>query len=92
MYEVTNKEGPDTDLPLPGVQVKLKDIQLVEATVPKMKYFLRLPGQSPQLIVHVTINKDDSFFEAATSEARAKIYKQLGVELTITKGTKGETS
>ena len=38
MYEVTNKEGPDADLPLPGVQVKEKDIQLVEATVPKMKY------------------------------------------------------
>ena len=47
MYEVTNKEGPDADLLLPGVQVKVKDIQPVEATVPKMKYFLRLPGQSP---------------------------------------------
>ena len=72
----------------------MKDIQLVEATVPKMKYFLRLPGQSPQPIVCVTINKDDSFSkqlvqQVATSEARAKIYKQLGVELTI---TEGETS
>ena len=35
MYEVTNKEGPDADLPLPGVQVKAKDIQSVEATVPR---------------------------------------------------------
>ena len=97
MYEVNNKEGPDADLPLPGVQVKAKDIQPVEATVPKVKYFLRLPGQSPQLIVHVTINKDDSFSkqlvqQVATSEARAEIYKQLGVELTITEGTEGETS
>ena len=59
MYEVTNKEGPDADLPLPGVQVK--DIQPVEATVPKTKYFPRLPGQSPQLIIHININTDDSF-------------------------------
>ena len=93
VYEVTNKEGPDADLLLLGVQVKVKDMQPVEATVPKMKYFLRLPGQSPQLIVHVTINKDDSFSkqlvqQVATSEARAEIYKQLGVEPTITEGTK----
>ena len=91
MHEVTNKEGPDADLPLLGVQVKAKDIQPVEATVPKMKHFPRLPGQSPQPIVHVTINKDDSFSkqlvqQVATSEARAEIYKQLGVEPTITKG------
>ena len=97
VYEVTNKEGPDADLPLPGVQVKVKDIQPVEATVPKMKYFLRLPGQSPQLIVCVTISKDDSFLkqlvqQVATSKARAEIYKQLGVELTITEGTEGEMS
>ena len=97
VYEVTNKEGPDADLPLPGVQVKAKDIQPVEATVLKKKNFLRLPGQSPQPIVSVTINKDDSFLkqlvqQVATSEAKAKIYKQLGVELTITEGTKGETS
>ena len=97
MYEVTNKEGLDADLPLLGIQVKVKDIQPVEATVPKMKYFLRLPGQSPQPIVHVTINKDDSFSkqlvqQVATSEARAKIYKQPDVEATITKGTKGEMS
>ena len=39
MYEVTNKEGPDADLPLPGVQVKAKDIQPVEAMVPKMEVF-----------------------------------------------------
>ena len=58
-YEVTHKEGPDADLPLPGVQVKVKDIQPVEATAPKMKYFPRLPGQSPQPIVHVNINRDD---------------------------------
>ena len=62
-----------------------------------MKCSPRLPGQSPQPIVHVTINKDDSFSkqlvqQVATSEAKAKIYKQLGVELTITKGTEGETS
>ena len=63
VYEVTNKEGPDADLPLLGVQVKVKDIQPVEATVPKMKYFPRLPGQSPQRIVRVTINKDDSFLK-----------------------------
>ena len=44
-----------------GVQVKAKDIQPVEATVPKMKYFPRLPCQSPQLIVHININRDDSF-------------------------------
>ena len=97
VYEVTNKEGLDADLPLLGVQVKVKDIQPFEATVPKMKYFPRLPGQSPQLIVHVTINKDDSFLkqlvqQVATSEARAEIYKELGVEQTITKGTEGETS
>ena len=97
MYEVTNKEGPDADLPLPGVQVKVKDIQPVEATVPKTKYFPRLPGQSPQPIVRVTINKDDSFLkqlvqQVATSEARAETYKQLGVEPTITKGTKEERS
>ena len=55
MCEVTNKEGPDADLPLPGVQVKVKDILPVEATVPKTKYFLRLPGQSPQPIIHVNI-------------------------------------
>ena len=96
-YEVTNKEGPDADLPLLGIQVKAKEILPVEATVPKTKYFPRLPGQSPQPIVHVTINKDDSFSKqlvqhVATSDARAEIYKQLGVELTITEGTKGETS
>ena len=39
MYEVTNKEGPDADLPLPGVQVKVKDIQLVEATGAKDEVF-----------------------------------------------------
>ena len=39
MYEVTNKEGPDADLPLPGVQVKAKDIQLVEATGAKDEVF-----------------------------------------------------
>ena len=61
MYEVTNKEGPDADLRLPGVQVKAKDIQPVEATVPKMKYFPRVPGQSPQPVVHVSISGDDSF-------------------------------
>ena len=97
MYEVTNKEGPDADLPLPGVQVKAKDIQPVEATVPKMKYFPRLPGQLPQPIVRVAISKDDSFLkqlvqQVATSEARAEIYKQLGVELTITEATEEETS
>ena len=97
VYEVTNKEGPDADLPLPGGQVKVKDIQPVEATVPKTKYFPRLPGQSPQLIVRVNINRDDSFSEqlvqqVATSEARAEIYKQLGMEPTITEGTKGEMS
>ena len=97
MYEVTNKEGPDADLPLPGVQVKAKDIQLVEATVPKMKYFLRLPGQSPQLIVCININRDDSFSkqlvqQVATSEARAEIYKQVGMEPTTTEGAKGEMS
>ena len=91
MYEVTNKEGPDADLPLPGVQVKVKDIQLVEATVPKTKYFPRLPGQSPQPIIRININRDDSFLkqlvqQVANSEARAKIYKQLGMELTTTKG------
>ena len=95
--EVTNKEGPDADLPLPGGQVKVKDIQPVEATVPKMKYFLRLPGQSPQPIVRVNINRADSFSkqlvqQVATSKARAEIYKQLGVEPTITKGTGGEMS
>ena len=93
VYEVTNKEGPDSDLLLPGGQVKAKDIQLVEATVPKMKYFPKLPGQSPQLIVHVNINRDDSFLKqlvqkVATSEARAEIYKQLDVEPTITKEQK----
>ena len=97
MYEVTNKEGPDADLLLPGVQVKAKDIQLVAATVPKMKYFPRLPGQSPELIVHVNINRDDLFLkqlvqQVATSEARAKIYKQLGMKPTTTKGAKGEMS
>ena len=97
MYEVTNKEGPDADLLLPGVQVKVKDIQPVEATVPNMKYFPRLPGQSPQLIIHININRDDSFLkqlvqQVATSKARVKIYKQLGVEPTTTKGTKGEMS
>ena len=78
-------------------QVKVKDIQPVETTVPKTKYFPRLAGQSPQLIVYVTINKDDSFSkqliqQVATSEARAEIYKQLGVELVTTKGGKGESS
>ena len=97
VYEVTNKEGPDAGLPLPGVQVKAKDIQPVEAIVPKMKYFLRLPGQSPQLIVRVTISKDDLFSkqlvqQVATSKGRAEIYKQLGVEPTITEGTKEEMS
>ena len=97
VYEVTNKEGPHADLPLPGVQVKVKDIQPVEATIPKMKYFPRLPCQSPQPIVRVTINKDDSFLkqlvqQVAISEARAEIYKQLGVEPTITEGTEGEVS
>ena len=97
VYEVTNKEGLDANLPLAGVWVKAKDIQLVEATVPKTKYFLRLAGQSPQPIVHVTINKDNSFSkqivqQVATSEARAEIYKKLGVELTTTEGAKGDTS
>ena len=97
MYEVTNKEGPDADLPLPGVQVKAKDIQLVEATVPKTKYVPRLPGQSPQPIIRININRDDSFLkqlvqQVATSEARAKIYKQLGVEPTTTKGAEGGMS
>ena len=97
VYEVTNKEGPDADLPLAGVQVKAKDIQPVEATVPKTKYFLRLAGQSPQPVARVTINKDDSFSkqliqQVATSEARAEIYKQLGVELATTKGGKGKSS
>ena len=97
VYEVTNKEGLDTNLPLAGVWVKVKDIQPVEATVPKTKYFLRLAGQSPQPIVRVTINKDDSFSkqivqQVATSEARAEIYKQLGVEPTTTEGAKGDTS
>ena len=97
MYEVTNKEGPDADLPLPGMQVKVKDIQPVEATVPKTKYFLRLPGQSPQPIICININRDDPFLkqlvqQVATSKARAEIYKQLGMELTTTKGTKGEMS
>ena len=97
MYEVTNKEGPDADLLLPGVQVKVKDIQPVKATVPKTKYFPRLPGQSPELIVHININKDDSFLkqlvqQVATSKARAEIYKQLGVEPRTTKGAKGEMS
>ena len=41
IYKVTNKEGPDADLPLVGIQVKVKDIQLVEATVPKTKYFFQ---------------------------------------------------
>ena len=73
---------------------KAKDIQPVEATVPKTKYFLRLAGQSPQPIVCVTINKDDSFskqivLQVATSKARAEIYKQSGVEPTT---TEGETS
>ena len=85
MYNVTDKEGPDADLPLAGIQVKVKDIQPVEATVPKTKYFPRLAGQSPQPVFHVTINKDDSFSkqliqQVSTSEARAEIYKQLGVE------------
>ena len=65
--------------------------QPVEATVPKMKYYLRLPGQSPQPIVHVNINRDDSFLkqlvqQVAISKARAEIYKQLGMEPTTTKG------
>ena len=97
VYEVTNKEEPDADLPLAGVQVKAKDIQPVVATVPKTKYFLRLAGQSPQPIVHVTINKDDPFSkqliqQVATSEARTEIYKQLGVELMTTEGGEGESS
>ena len=97
MYEVTNKEGPDADLPLQGVQVKAKDIQPVEATVPKMKYFPKLPGQSPQSIVCININRDDSFSkqlvqQVATGKARAEIYKQLGVEPTTTKGAEGEMS
>ena len=96
MYEVTNKEGPDADLPLPGVQVKVKDIQPVEAMVPKMKYFLRLPDQSPQLIIHIDINRNDPFskqlVQVATSKARAETYKQLGMKLTTTEGTKGEMS
>ena len=97
MYEVTNKEGPDADLPLAGMQVKVKDIHPVEATVPKTKYFLRLPGQSPQLIICININRDDPFSkqlvqQVATSEARAEIYKQLGMEPTTTEGTKGEMS
>ena len=97
MYEVTNKEGPDADLPLPGVQVKVKDIQLVEAMVPKMKYFPRLPGQSPQLIICININRHDSILkqlvqQVATSKARAEIYKQLDMELTTTKGAEGEMS
>ena len=97
MYEVTNKEGLDANLPLAGVWIKVKDIQPVEATVPKTKYFPRLAGQSPQPIVRVTINKDDSFSkqivqQVAASEARAEIYKQLGVELTTTKGAEGVTS
>ena len=91
IYEVTKKEGPDADLPLPGVQVKAKDIQPVEATVPKKKYFPRLPGQSPQPIIHININRDDLFSkqlvqQVATSKARAEIYKQLGMEPTTTKG------
>ena len=97
MYEVTNKKGPDADLLLPGVQVKVKDIQPVEATVPKTKYFPRLPGQSPQPIIHVNIYRDDPFSkqlaqQVATSKVRAEIYKQLGVEPTTTEGTKGEMS
>ena len=97
MYEVTNKDGPDADLPLPGMQVKVKDIQPVDATVPKTKYFPRLPDQSPQPIIHININRDDPFSkqlvqQVATSEARAKIYKQPGVEPTTTKGTEGEMS
>ena len=96
-YEVTNKEGPDADLLLPGMQVKAKDIQPVEATVPKMKCFLRLPGQSSQLIICVNINRDDPFLkqlvqQVATSKARAEIYKQLGMEPTTIEGTKGEMS
>ena len=77
--------------------MKAKDIQPVEATVPKMKYFPRLPGQLPQPTVHVNINRDDLFSkqlvqQVATSKPRAEIYKQLGVEPTITKGTEGERS
>ena len=79
------------------MQVKAKDIQPVEATVPKTKYFPRLPGQSPQPIVRVNINRDDSFLkqlvqQVATSKARAEIYKQLGMEPTTTEGAKGEMS
>ena len=62
-YEVTNKEGTDADLLLPGMQVKAKDIQPVEAMVPKTKYFPRLPGQSPQPIIHIIINRDDPFLK-----------------------------
>ena len=56
-----------------------------------------LPGQSPQPIVHVNINRDDSFLkqlvqQVATSKARAKIYKQLDMESTTTEGAKGEMS
>ena len=39
VYEVTNKEGPDANLPLAGVWVKANDIQPVEATVPKTQVF-----------------------------------------------------
>ena len=75
----------------------MKDIQPVEAMVPRWKYFLRLPGQSPQPIIQVNINRDDPFSkqlvqQAATSKGRAEIYKQLGMELTTTEGTKGEMS
>ena len=97
MYEVTNKEGPDADLPFAGMQVKVKDIQPVEATVSKMKYFPRLPGQSPQLIVRINIKRDDSFLkqlvqQVATSKARAEIYKQMGMEPTTTEGAEREMS
>ena len=45
----------------------------------------------------MTINKDDPFSkqliqQVATSEARAEIYKQLGVEPATTKGGKGKSS
>ena len=76
--------------------MKAKDIKPVQATAPKRKYFPRIPGKSSQPIVCINISSDDSFskqlVQVATSEARAKIYKQLCMELTTTDGTKGEMS